>query len=82
MSRVSKIYEKLMTGKSDGNFSFDDLAYLLQKLGYQIRKTGGSHIIAQKGPSFHNLQEKKGQAKPYQIAQVRNDLKKFNIKPE
>lgn len=32
--------------------------------------------------SFHNLQEKKGKAKPYQVAQVRDDLKKFNIKPE
>jgi hypothetical protein len=32
--------------------------------------------------SFHNLQEKKGNAKPYQVAQVRDDLKKFNIKPE
>jgi len=71
-----------MAGQSDGNFSFDDLGYLLQKLGFQIRKTGGSHIIAQRGISFHNLQEKKGKAKPYQVAQVREDLKKFNIKPE
>ena len=60
---------------------FDDLLYLLQKLGY-IRKTKGSHLIAQKGMSFHNLQEKKGKAKPYQVAQVRDDLKKFNITPE
>jgi len=82
VSRISKIYEKLMTGKSDGNFAFDDLQYLLQKLGFEIRKTKGSHLIAQKGMSFHNLQEKKGKAKPYQVAQVRDDLKKFNIKPE
>ena len=53
-----------------------------KKLGYDIRKTGGSHIIAQKGMSFHNLQERKGMAKPYQVAQVRDDLKKFKIKPE
>lgn len=82
MSKISKIYEKLMTGNSDGNFSFDDLLYLLQKLGFDIRKTKGSHLIAQKGMSFHNLQEKKGKAKPYQVAQVRDDLKKFNITPE
>ena len=68
--------------QSDANFSFDDLQYLLQKLGFEIRKTKGSHLIAQKGMSFHNLQEKKGNAKPYQVAQVRDDLKKFNIKPE
>ena len=82
MSKVSKIYEKLMAGQSDGNFAFDDLQYLLQKFGFEIRKTKGSHLIAQKGMSFHNLQEKKGNAKPYQVAQVRDDLKKFNIKPE
>jgi hypothetical protein len=82
MSRTSKIYEKLIAAQSDANFSFDDLQYLLQKLGFEIRKTKGSHLIAQKGMSFHNLQEKKGKAKPYQVAQVRDDLKKFNIKPE
>jgi virulence-associated protein VapD len=82
MSRTSKIYEKLMAAQSDANFSFDDLRYLLQKLGFEIRKTKGSYLIAQKGMSFHNLQEKKGKAKSYQVAQVGDDLKKFNIKPE
>jgi len=80
--KTGKIYEKLMAGQSDGNFGFDDLQYLLQKLGFEIRKTKGSHLIAQKGMSFHNLQEKKGKAKPYQVAQVRDDLKKFNFRPE
>ena len=73
MSKISKIYEKLMAAQSDGNFTFDDLQYLLQKLGYEIRKTRGSHLIAQRGISFHNLQEKKGKAKSYQVAQVGDD---------
>lgn len=82
MTKTSKIYDKLMAGQSDGNFTFDDLQYPLQKLGFEIRKTKGSHLIAQKGMSFHNLQEKKGNAKPYQVAQVSDDLKKFKIRPE
>ena len=81
MSKLAKIYEKLMAGQSDGNFSFEDLRYILERLGYHTRQRG-SHLVAQKGMSFHNLQEKKGKAKPYQVAQVRDDLKKFNIKPE
>ena len=81
MSKLAKIYEKLMAGQSDGNFSFDDLRYLLERLGYDTRQRG-SHLVAQKGMSFQNLQEKKGKAKPYRVAQVRDDLKKFNIKPE
>jgi hypothetical protein len=81
MSKIAKIYEKLMTGQSDANFSFDDLRYLLERLGYDIRQRG-SHLIAQKGASFQNLQDQKGKAKPYQVAQVREDLKKFNIQPE
>jgi hypothetical protein len=81
VSKIAKIYEKLMAAQSDGNFSFDELRYLLEKLGYDMRQRG-SHLIAQKGMSFHNLQERKGKAKPYQVTQVRDDLKKFNIKPE
>jgi hypothetical protein len=30
----------------------DDLCFLLAKLGYTARKTKGSHIIFQRGPSF------------------------------
>ena len=81
MSKTAKIYEKLMAGRSDGKFSFDDLRCLLESLCYDTRQRG-SHLIAQKGMSFQNLQEKKGKAKPYRVAQVRDDLKKFNFKPE
>jgi hypothetical protein len=81
MSKLNKVYEKLMAAQSDANFSFDDLRYLLEKLGYRLRQRG-SHLIAQRGPSFQNLQKQTGKAKPYQVAQVRDDLKKFNIRPD
>jgi predicted RNase H-like HicB family nuclease len=56
MSKAEKLFEKLMSAQSDANFPFDDLCTLLTKLGQTGRKTKGSHIIFQRGPSFLNLQ--------------------------
>jgi hypothetical protein len=82
MSKAEKIFEKLMSGQSDANFSFDDLCTLLTRLGYTARKTKGSHIIFQRGASFLNLQPSTaGQAKAYQVRQVRQELQKLNLKP-
>jgi len=82
MNKAEKIFEKLMSGQNDANFSFDDLCTLLTKLGYTARKTKGSHIILQRGSSFLNLQPSTGgKAKAYQVRQVRQELQKLNLKP-
>ena len=82
MSRVEKLFDKLMSGRNDANFSFDDLCFLLAKLGYTARKTKGSHIIFQRGSSFLNLQPSpSGKAKAYQVRQARQELKNLNLKP-
>lgn len=60
MSKTEKVFEKLMAGQNDANFPFEDLCTLLTKLGYTARKTKGSHIIFQHGPSFLNLQPSTG----------------------
>jgi predicted RNA binding protein YcfA (HicA-like mRNA interferase family) len=82
MGRAEKLFEKLMGGQSDANFSFDELCTLLTKLGYVSHKTKGSHIIFQRGSSFLNLQPTAGgKAKSYQVRQVRKELKNLNLKP-
>jgi hypothetical protein len=82
MSKAEKVFHKLMAGQNDANFPFDDLCTLLTKLGYTARKTKGSHIIFQRGPSFLNLQpSSSGKAKTYQVRQVRQELQKLNLKP-
>ena len=82
MNRVEKLFEKLIAGRSDANFSFHHLCTLLTKLGYTMRKTKGSHIIFQRGSSFLNLQPSAGgKAKAYQVRQVRQELQKLNLKP-
>ena len=82
MGKAEKLFEKLMAGRNDANFSFDDLCTLLTKLGYTARRTKGSHIIFQRGPSFLNFQPStSGKAKFYQVRQVRLELQKLNLKP-
>ena len=82
MSKAEKLFAKFMEGRSDPNFSFDDLCALLAKLGYTARKTKGSHIIFQRGSSFLNLQPAAGgKAKSYQVRQVRQELQNLNLKP-
>lgn len=70
-----KLFHKLVAGRSDANFSFDELCTLLTKLGYKMRKTKGSHIIFQRGASFINLQPTAGgKAKAYQVRQLQQEL--------
>jgi hypothetical protein len=82
MSSAEKLFERLMSGRTDASFSFDELCMLLTKLGFSSRKTKGSHIIFQRGGSFLNLQSAGGgKAKSYQVRQVRQELKNLNLKP-
>jgi hypothetical protein len=82
MSRAEKLFDKLIAERNDANFPFDDLCMLLNKVGYNARKTKGSHIIFQRGSSFLNLQPSTGgKAKAYQVRQVRQELQKLNLKP-
>jgi hypothetical protein len=82
MSKAERLFDKLIAGRSDANFSFDDLCTLLTKLDYNARKAKGSHIIFQRGSSFLNLQPAAGgKAKAYQVRQVRQELQKLNLKP-
>lgn len=83
MSKTNKIFEKLMSGRSDANLSFNDLRILLEKIGFVARPTKGSHVIFQQtGGSFLNLQpDKNGKAKAYQVRQVREELQKRNLRP-
>jgi hypothetical protein len=82
MSKAEKLFARLVDGRHDASFSFDDLCSLLTSLGYAVRRTKGSHVIFQRGSSFLNLQASfGGKAKSYQVRQVRRELQNLNIKP-
>ncbi len=82
MSKAEKLAAKLLTGRSDRNFSFDDLCHLIEKAGFESRGGKGSHRIYAKIGIMEiiNVQPRSGgEAKPYQVKQVRELLVKYKI---
>ncbi|MCH7914328.1 MAG: type II toxin-antitoxin system HicA family toxin [Deltaproteobacteria bacterium] len=66
------------------NIAFGDMIDLVEGFGFKLaRVTGSHHIFSQ--PTIQelvNLQEVKGQAKPYQIRQFLRLVERYNLKLE
>jgi len=45
MSKAEKLAFKILSGKSDQNFGFDDLCHVIERAGFQLRSGKGSHRI-------------------------------------
>ena len=45
MSKGEKLAEKILSGKSDKNFAFSHLCYVLEHAGFHLRSGRGSHRI-------------------------------------
>jgi len=60
------------------------MANLVQGFGFTLSRTDGSHHIFTRPniPELVNLQNVKGQAKPYQIRQFLKLVEKYNLKLE
>jgi len=80
MSKFEKVLLKILRGTSDKNVLFDEVCYLLDSLGFQLRMRGSHHIYFKEGiEEIINLQPKKSKAKPYQVKQVRNIILKYKL---
>lgn len=79
MSKAEKMLAKVMSGRQDTNIGFADLCAMLSRLGFLVRITGSHHIFDQAGFDNINLQPYGKQAKPYQVRQVREALKKGGL---
>ena len=75
MSKTEKLLQRVLGGAADHNFAFDDLCYLLTRLGATTRQGKGSHVLFNLDGAIINLQNQGGQAKAYQVAQIREILK-------
>jgi hypothetical protein len=75
MGNWKKTLEKLMAGQSDANIDYEDLCNLLNRLGYISKQSGSHNIFRKPGLDLINLQNSGGKAKPYQVRQVRDQLK-------
>jgi predicted RNA binding protein YcfA (HicA-like mRNA interferase family) len=81
MSRVAKALQKILDGRSDQDFDFADLCFVLERAGFSVRQRGGSHRIYYKEGirEIINIQPKGNAAKAYQVKQVRELIVRYKI---
>jgi predicted RNA binding protein YcfA (HicA-like mRNA interferase family) len=83
MSKSSRLLQRF----SDGNFKnvkFGELKQLLKTYGFLLERTSGSHHIFTH-PQIReivNIQNVKGEAKPYQTRQVLQVIERYNLRGE
>lgn len=82
MGRRRKLYDRIVSGRSDVNIAFDQARTLLLHLGFEERTGGTSHhkFFREGVRELINLQEAQGgKCKPYQIKQMREVFLKYNL---
>lgn len=80
MDRHERLRQAILGGRSDANIRFADLRALLVHLGFSERVSGSHHLFAKEGiVELINVQSHGGQAKPYQVRQVRNIILKYKL---
>lgn len=83
MSRFDKLLLKLLRATSDAGFAFDDLRYVLEKLGFDERVRGSHHMFDRDGiPELVNIQRHGKDAKPYQVRDVRSLIVRYGLAGE
>lgn len=78
---------KLLQRLSQGalrNVAFADLTNLVEGFGFRLARVSGSHHIFMHPaiPELVNLQEVRGEAKPYQIRQFLRLVERYNLQLE
>ena len=75
-----KILKKILSGSK--NIRFTELTNLVEGFGFRLSRTKGSHhiFIHPDLKELINLQNVKGQVKPYQVKQVLELVEKYDLK--
>jgi len=81
--KLRRLLKKLSSGSLQ-NVPFSDMIKLVEGFGFQLGRVSGSHhIFTHPGiPELINLQEVKGEAKPYQIRQFLRLVERYNLSLE
>lgn len=83
MGRHERLLQTILHGRSDANIRFADLCALLRHLGFSERVRGSHYLFDKEGVvELINLQSQSGQAKPYQVKQVRQLILKYRLEEE
>lgn len=80
--KTEKILLKLINGSK--NIKFDDIVKLLYAYGFTLERINGSHHIFKKESikRIINIQNVKGEVKPYQLNQLLNIIEKYDLQIE
>lgn len=80
MGKKEKLLLSVTSGKQDKNILFADLCRLLEEIGFDSRTSGSHHMYYKDGvPELPNIQPDGDMAKPYQVKQVRELIKKYDL---
>lgn len=80
VTRIDKLWDRLLSRFSERNFAFEDLLTLLLGLGFDERIRGGHCIFTRSGiEEIVNLQPEGRLAKPYQVRQVRKLVERHRL---
>jgi predicted RNA binding protein YcfA (HicA-like mRNA interferase family) len=77
-----KLLEKILS--SSKNIRFNDFVRLVEGFGFELSRVNGSHHIFEHPnvPEILNLQNRKGQVKPYQIRQFLQLVEQYDLELE
>lgn len=75
-----KLLERILAGSK--NIRFNDFVGLVNAFGFELQRVSGSHHIFARSdvPELLNLQNQKGEVKPYQIRQFLKLVEKYNLR--
>ena len=82
MATKHRILQKMLAGSK--NIRFSDMMDLVEGFGFRLSRTDGSHhiFVHPDIPELVNLQEVKGQAKPYRMRQFLKLIERHSLKLE
>ncbi len=82
MAKRSKILTRVLSGSK--NIGFSDFILLVEGFGFRLARVNGSHhiFVHSKVNELVNLQNVRGQVKPYQIKQFISLVERYDLKLE
>lgn len=82
MAKTRKTLQKVLA--SSKNIAFSDFKRLVEGFGFELSRVRGSHhiFVHPKVKELVNLQNVKGQVKPYQVKQFMALIERYNLRLE
>jgi predicted RNA binding protein YcfA (HicA-like mRNA interferase family) len=79
MTKKQKLLRKILSGTK--NVAFSDMVTLVEAFGFRLIRVTGSHHIFENPQIAEqiNLQNKNGQAKPYQVCQFFQLVEQYDL---